>query len=154
LAFSATGSWQNWNYATIKSLYLPPGTNSIRATAIGSSGANIDHLLVNAGLVADLNRDGRMDAADWAIFKVGHGRNFDGMMPAQTYFLGDLNGDLVHDLRDFYKFRAAYESANGAGSLAPMLTVPEPRTVLKNPCWLLLSRRMRKPASHRRPRCR
>jgi hypothetical protein len=52
LAFSATGSWQNWGYATIKSLYLPSGTNSVRATAIGSSGANIDHLLMEGGLAA------------------------------------------------------------------------------------------------------
>jgi hypothetical protein len=154
LAFSSTGSWQNWNYATIKSLYLPAGTNSIRATAIGSNGANIDHLLVEAGLAADLNRDGHMNAADWAIFKTGQGLSFSGMTPAQAYFLGDLNGDLVHDLRDFVKFRNAYEGANGAGSFAQMLAVPEPRTVLQNPCWLLLSRLRRRSASHRPLRCR
>lgn len=154
LSFSATGSWQNWGYATIKSLYLPAGTNSIRATAIGSSGANIDYLLVEDGLAADLNRDGRVDAADWTIFKSGQGHSFGGMTPAQTYFLGDLNGDLVYDLSDFNKFRAAYEVANGAGSFASVLTVPEPRTVLQNPCWLFLSRLRRKLASHRPSRCR
>jgi len=152
LAFPATGSWQNWGFATIKSLYLPAGTNAIRATAIGSSGGNIDHLLVEDGLAADLNRDGHVDAADWTIFKAGQGRSFNGMTPAQTYFLGDLNGDAVYDLRDFVKFRESYEIANGTGSLAA-LNVPEPRTILQNPCWLLLSRLRRKPASHR-TRCR
>jgi hypothetical protein len=86
LAFSATGNWQNWGYSTIESLYLPAGTNSIRATAIGFSGANIDHLLVETGLAADLNRDGDMDAADWAIFKAGQGRSFAGTTAAQSYF--------------------------------------------------------------------
>ena len=149
---SATGSWQNWGYSTIKSLYLPAGPNSIRATAIGSSGANIDYLLVDDGLAADLNRDGRVDAVDWTIFKSGQGRSFSGMTPAETYFLGDLNGDLVYDLLDFSKFRAAYESANGSGSFAQLLSVPEPRML--SPCWLFLSRCKRKSTSLHSRRCR
>jgi hypothetical protein len=130
LAFSATGSWQSWGYATIKSLYLPSGTNSIRATAIGASGANVDHLLVEAGLAADLTRDGIVSAADWMQFKAGQGTDFSGMTSAQSYYLGDLDGDLKHDLADFVQFRAAYETANGTGSFAPMLAVPEPCSIL------------------------
>ena len=52
-------------------------------------------------------------------------------MPIQSYYFGDLDGDLDHDLDDFWHFRTAYEQFNGAGSFARMtLGVPEPSTFL------------------------
>jgi hypothetical protein len=84
---------------------------------------------LSAVLVADLNFDGELDAADWAIFRSGQGMDLRGLTTIQTYFRGDLTGDFRHDLADFVAFRAAYEQANGAGAFARMVAgVPEPAT--------------------------
>jgi hypothetical protein len=40
--------------------------------------------------------------------------------------LGDLNGDFRNDFADFAHFKTMFEGANGAGSFAAMLAVPEP----------------------------
>jgi hypothetical protein len=45
LSFASTGSLSTWVYLTINA-NLTAGANKIRATAIGSSGPNIDHLIV------------------------------------------------------------------------------------------------------------
>jgi hypothetical protein len=126
LSFPATGGFQNWGYSTMRSVYLAPGAHTVRATAVGLSGANIDHLLVESGWAADLDRNGFVTSADWNLFKSGQGINMATMPLEQSYFLGDLNGDRQHDLFDFLKFRQSYESANGEGSFAAMFTVPEP----------------------------
>jgi glucose/arabinose dehydrogenase len=47
LAFPSTGSWDNWQTVTMTAR-LNAGRNTVRATAIGSSGANIDHLKVTS----------------------------------------------------------------------------------------------------------
>ncbi|MCE5185924.1 MAG: carbohydrate-binding protein [Planctomycetaceae bacterium] len=47
MSFAATGDWAAWTYASLPLQMLRAGTNIIRATAIGSNGPNIDHLLVN-----------------------------------------------------------------------------------------------------------
>ncbi len=45
----------------------------------------------------------------------------------QSYFLGDLNEDLKHDLFDFALFRNFYDEAHGEGAFDRMLAgVPEP----------------------------
>jgi len=46
--FPPTGSWRRWEYSEPITVYLKPGSNQIRASATGSSGPNIDHLLVEA----------------------------------------------------------------------------------------------------------
>ena len=46
LSFTATGSWATWGTVGT-TVTLQAGTNTIQATAIGSSGANIDHLVVS-----------------------------------------------------------------------------------------------------------
>jgi PA14 domain-containing protein/Big-like domain-containing protein/carbohydrate binding protein with CBM6 domain/fibronectin type III domain protein/strictosidine synthase-like protein len=45
LAFPSTGTWTNWSLSSAP-VSLTAGTNTIRLTAIGSSGANIDSLTV------------------------------------------------------------------------------------------------------------
>jgi hypothetical protein len=45
LAFPATGSWTNWSTVSIMAT-LNSGTNTVRATAIGKNGANVDYLKV------------------------------------------------------------------------------------------------------------
>jgi hypothetical protein len=153
LSFASTGAWDTWTYATIPSLYLPAGTNTIRATAIGSSGPNLDHLLLSAGLDGDLNSDGLLNATDWTKFKSGQGLSLIGMTAAQRYSWGDLNADSVHDLADFARFRASYEDANGTDSFALMLaTVPEPTTALIAIVALSFCITLRSKPSRPRPR--
>ncbi|MBC8031820.1 MAG: carbohydrate-binding protein [Pyrinomonadaceae bacterium] len=45
LAFPSTGTWTNWSLSSAP-VSLGAGTNTIRLTAIGSSGGNIDSLTV------------------------------------------------------------------------------------------------------------
>ena len=47
LAFNSTGSWTTWAYTAKISANLVAGVNTIRATAIGSNGANLDHLRIS-----------------------------------------------------------------------------------------------------------
>lgn len=82
--------------------------------------------LLHAPLFGDLNNDEAITPADWTIFKAGQGADFSGMWPADSYLLGDLNGDFVHDLTDFQLFRTAYDEENGAGALVALIGVPEP----------------------------
>ena len=54
LAFPSTGAWATWSTVSITA-NLNAGTNTIRATAIGSSGPNVDNLVIqsaSAGLSA------------------------------------------------------------------------------------------------------
>jgi hypothetical protein len=82
---------------------------------------------LSAVLVADLNMDGQLDAADWAIFRAGQGTELAGLTAIQAYFRGDLTGDRSHDLADFVVFRTAFDEAHGAGAFSRMLFgVPEP----------------------------
>ncbi|MCK4564427.1 MAG: hypothetical protein KAU94_07125, partial [Verrucomicrobia bacterium] len=46
LSFPATGAWTTWDYTATVPVTLNAGDNTVRTTAIGSSGGNIDHLLV------------------------------------------------------------------------------------------------------------
>ena len=41
-----TGSWSSWGTTTSGAIYLAAGTHTVRATAIGKSGPNIDYLLI------------------------------------------------------------------------------------------------------------
>ena len=45
LAFPATGSWTAWSTVNMR-VRLAAGSNTVRATSIGSSGANVDQLFV------------------------------------------------------------------------------------------------------------
>ncbi len=56
LSFPSTGAWSTWDYVTIPMVTLQAGINSIRATATGSSGPNMDHLLLT-GLIAHYTFD-------------------------------------------------------------------------------------------------
>jgi len=46
LSFPATGAWTTWGYTATVPVTLNAGDNTVRATTIGSNGANVDHLLV------------------------------------------------------------------------------------------------------------
>jgi hypothetical protein len=98
---------------------------------------------------SDLNFDGVINIADWNIFLANNGTSFSNMSAAETYILGDLNGDLVNDLKDFRLFKADYTAVNGAGAFAALdgAKVPEPATLamLALGCAAMLLRRASRP---------
>ncbi len=80
--------------------------------------------------VGDLNFDGSITALDWPIYNAGRGVDLSGMSAAQAYQLGDLDGDLDNDFMDFLQFKDLFTAANGAGSFAALVSVPEPTSAL------------------------
>ncbi len=58
MAFPSTSTWTNWQTISITA-GLNAGNNTIRATAIGSSGANLDHLKVTSGAGGSLSAAAR-----------------------------------------------------------------------------------------------
>jgi alpha-glucosidase len=82
------------------------------------------------GILGDLNFDDSVNATDWMLFKSGQGTDFTGLSREEAYVKGDLNGDRVHDLDDFWLFRKAFEDHNGGGSFARLLNVPEPESMV------------------------
>ena len=79
-------------------------------------------------LYADLNLDGVLDRLDWNEYVAGLGTRFDGQSVAESYFGGDLTGDLVNNHEDFLAFRDAFDAVNGEGAFAQM--IPEPSALL------------------------
>lgn len=82
------------------------------------------------GILGDLNFDTFVNAADWTLFKTGQGSDFTGLSLVEAYQKGDMNGDYLHDLADFWLFRTAYDEHNGSGSFARLVGVPEPSGLL------------------------
>ncbi len=74
----------------------------------------------------DFNFDGNLDAADWQIHNLGRGTDLTGLSIAEGYQLGDIDGNGQIDMTDFVLFKGRFEEANGAGSFAAILSVPEP----------------------------
>ncbi|HEX2476495.1 MAG TPA: LamG-like jellyroll fold domain-containing protein, partial [Lacipirellulaceae bacterium] len=77
-------------------------------------------------LRSDLNFDGAINLADYNIFLTNNLGNFTGLTAAETYPLGDLNGDLQNNRLDFRLFKTDYNIANGAGAFEALTGVPEP----------------------------
>jgi hypothetical protein len=78
--------------------------------------------------------DGVIDLNDWVVLKAGMNADVATLSPAQAYLHGDLDGDLVVGSRDFLRFVAAFDQANGQGAFGAMThVVPEPTS-----CLLLL----------------
>ncbi|TWT35296.1 hypothetical protein KOR34_01840 [Posidoniimonas corsicana] len=75
---------------------------------------------------SDLNFNGEIDPGDWTAFKPNHLTDLAGLTAAETYRLGDLDGDGDNDYDDFLLFRSDYIGALGAGAFQSLLQVPEP----------------------------
>jgi hypothetical protein len=85
----------------------------------------------NSFEVGDLNTNGAINSADWAIFRANQHGDLSGLSLAEAYRAGDMNGDKLNNFDDFAAFKAAYESANGGGSFAMMLSsIPEPSSIV------------------------
>ena len=114
LEFPATGAWTTWSEVTIPSQLLQAGTNTVRATATGSSGPNIDYLqLVKND--ADFDGDGVVDGADFLTWQRGFGA-------ATTHRQGDANRSGAVDANDL----AIWRSQFGGGVVAAASAIPEP----------------------------
>jgi hypothetical protein len=75
----------------------------------------------------DLDRDGDIDIVDLSMYLNGLHTNLIGLTAEQAYEKGDLNGDFFNNFNDFVLFRQAYDTSNGAGSMAAaMAALPEP----------------------------
>lgn len=78
---------------------------------------------------SDLNGDGVIDAADWALFVPNSFTTFAEDLAVAAYRKGDLDGDGDNDYADFKLFKADYIAANGVAAFAALgAAVPEPAT--------------------------
>jgi hypothetical protein len=81
----------------------------------------------------DFDFDGNIDADDWAVLRDNILSDFSALTPEASYLLGDMDRNLLSDVRDFRDFQDSYELENGAGSFAAMVAaaaVPEPSSIL------------------------
>ena len=104
----------------------------VELTATRASGENdgyADNLSLALLLPGDLDYDAQVDAADWMLFRSGQHANMAGLSRQATFELGDLNADFRNNHADFVTFKTLFEAANGAGSFAALLSVPEPPSV-------------------------
>jgi hypothetical protein len=100
-----------------------------------SNGAVVDGLVnfVNgpSAIQGDLNFDGAINAADWAIVRTNQNANLSALSLADAYRLGDFTADRKNDHADFTAFKVLFDAANGAGAFTAMLNaVPEASTSL------------------------
>ncbi|MBX3426588.1 MAG: LamG domain-containing protein [Pirellulales bacterium] len=95
----------------------------------GPNGAGVVEYVGSAPARSDLNGDGALTPADWAIFTANHRTNLAGNLPAVAYSKGDLNGTLTNDYADFQLFKADYIAANGEAAFAALTSVPEPASL-------------------------
>ena len=91
LSFPATGSWTSWGLTEGVLVNLNAGSNTIRATAIGSSGANVDYLEVHS-----LNQPNLPPTAGFTFSTTDLTASFtdtstdsDGTVSTRTWNLGD-----------------------------------------------------------------
>ena len=79
----------------------------------------------------DLNADGNVDAADWALFLPNAYTNISGETTIGAYRKGDLDGDKDNDYADFLLFKADFIAGSGAAAWTALVgAVPEPSTAV------------------------
>jgi hypothetical protein len=79
---------------------------------------------------SDLNFNGELDPGDWIQFRSHHLDEMTGLSLAESYQLGDLDGDGDNDFTDFRLFQANYVAAHGEAAFAAILRVPEPGSAM------------------------
>jgi hypothetical protein len=70
LSFPDTGGWSTWGMTAPLSVTLNAGDNTVRATAIGASGGNLDHLLIDGNNAPSFTSDpiNEIDATEGAVY--------------------------------------------------------------------------------------
>lgn len=82
--------------------------------------------LQEIGQTSDLDMDGAVTAADWALFLASAYTDLRGYTPAQKFLHGDLDRDDDNDVNDFRIFKSDFIAANGAAAFEALFAVPEP----------------------------
>ena len=124
LALGSAGAWRKSIYEDLQvQLRLNDGS-SLPVIVKYTGNGNLPYKR------SDLNFDGAINVSDWNIFLANNGTTFSNMSAAESYPLGDLNGDGVNNRLDFRLFKADYTAVNGAGAFAALPgNVPEPSTL-------------------------
>ena len=120
---SSPGAWIKSIYEDLD-LSVTLGDGSIVGATVvytGNGGNSFDR--------SDLNFNGTLDAADWNLFRANFGASLAGLTQAESYQLGDLDGDGDNDFYDFRAFQSDYTAMFGAGAFAELLNVPEPTSL-------------------------
>ena len=95
----------------------------------GTSGSGLVVYTGTAAPRSDLNDDGLVNAADWALFVPNSFTTFAADPAVTAYLKGDLDGDKDNDFADFKLFKADFIAANGVAAFAALgAAVPEPAT--------------------------
>ena len=119
-----TGAWLQSVFEDLQFEYVDPDTLEIvSAGVVYESTSNAPFMR------SDLNLDYDVDEDDWLIYVAGLSADLSNMNAAPAYLMGDLDGDLDNDLKDFQLFQADYDAAQGPGALAALIagtSVPEP----------------------------
>jgi hypothetical protein len=128
LSFPATGNWATWQYVTLPSQQLLAGTNTIRLTATGSSGPNIDYLLLTVAptSLGDYNQDGVVNAADYIVWRKTRGQQISHGTGAD----GNANGIVDDSDYDIWRSRFGTTLSTGPGAAILAAAVPEPNIQL------------------------
>jgi hypothetical protein len=100
------------------------------ALAGGATGAGQIVYTGTAAPRSDLNGDGNLTAADWALFVPNSFTTFAADPAVAAYLKGDLDGDKDNDYADFKLFKADFIAVNGEAAFAALgAAVPEPATI-------------------------
>jgi hypothetical protein len=118
--------------------WIPSPVEDLTATLLLDGGSTLNAVVTFTGnggspfQRGDLNFDGAFDAADWAaLVELSYAPLAPGLSPAQSYGLGDLDGDGACDFDDFRLFKTDYNAVHGAGAFEAMVRgVPEPSSVV------------------------
>jgi hypothetical protein len=95
-----------------------------------STGTGLVQYTGTAAIRSDLNGDGAITPADWAVFVPNSSTAFAADPAAVAYRKGDLDGDRDNDFSDFRLFKADFIAANGEPAFATLVgAVPEPAGV-------------------------
>lgn len=123
-ALSASDGWVPSIYEDLDLQLTLADGSIVDATVLytGNGGESFDR--------SDLNFDGALTRADWNVFRAYHLQSMSGLSKAQSYGLGDLDGDGDNDFVDFRLFQVDYTATNGAAAFAQLLTVPEPSSIV------------------------
>lgn len=102
-------------------------------------------------LGGDISGNCSLGVEDWNLLRDNQHTDLTGLSSSEAFQRGDLNGDFRNNHADFVLFKQAYESANGFGSFARMLAVPEPAGGVLALCGttMLLAPVRRRPAPRR-----
>ncbi len=88
----------------------------------------------------DFNADGSIDASDWALLRMNYGSGVGGVSDVAAYRRGNMDGSNTIDAQDIALFRDVYNSLNGTGAFAAMISsrpIPEPTTLCLLACGVL-----------------